>query len=109
MLKEENKEEIFDLVIKYVSHNERVAWKRRHKNFSKKILSEITPLEDEILELTMRKMHKMDELEEDRQNLIASCVHPREFLRLRDDHVYCTFCDTKIKVNFKPDADEQEE
>jgi hypothetical protein len=108
MTNEAHEKEIFDIVVKYVSHNERVAWKRRHKNFSKKILSEVTPIEDEILELTMKKMFIMDELEEDRQNLIASCVHPKEFLRLRENHVYCIFCDTKITVNFTPETDEEE-
>jgi len=109
MYKKEHEKEIFDIVVKNPSHNENVAWKRRLKNFQKKIKTEITPIEDEILELNMKKMHIMDSLEEDRQNLVASCVHPREFLHLREDYVYCEFCTAKLRVNFKPKDDEQDE
>lgn len=108
MYKKEHEKEIFDIVVKNPSNNENVAWKRRLKNFQKRIKAEITPIEDEILELTMKKIHIMDALEEDRQQLIASCVHPREFLHLKEDHVYCEFCGAKLKVNFKPKENDEE-
>lgn len=99
MLDKSKEKEIFDKVVKYVSHNEKIAWKRRHKNLTNKIRTDITPIEEEIMQLSMKKWELMDAIEESRQELVKSCVHPREFLVLKDDHVLCKFCQAKIKVN----------
>lgn len=100
MTESKPEKEIFDTIVNYVGKNERIAWKRRHKNFSDRILRDITPIEEKILELTMQKMHLMDSMEEDRQELMKSCVHPKEFLLLMGDgNVLCKFCDTKIRVS----------
>jgi uncharacterized Zn-finger protein len=99
---DKTQKEIFDTVVNYVDKNERIAWKRRHKNFGERIIRDVTPLEEQILELTMQKMHIMDTMEEDRQELIKSCVHPREFLVLKDDgYVLCKFCQSKLRVSIE--------
>jgi hypothetical protein len=90
---------IFDKIVNYPSKNERIAWNRKHKKMKAMIDENISPIEMKILELTMDKMKHMDDAMAIREILSTECVHPREFLILRDKHVFCKFCDAKLKVN----------
>ena len=91
--------DIFTKIVNHASKNERIAWKRKHKKLKTMVEENISPLEAQILELTMTKMTHMDEVIAVSDVLVAECVHPREFLVTREDHVLCKFCDTKLKVN----------
>lgn len=97
-MNDEQKKAALNEIYQYVSRNERIAWTRRHASFIKRIERDVTPIEDKILELTMQKMQIMDDMEEDRQELIRSCIHPKEFLFFKDDHVICRFCQARLKV-----------
>ena len=93
--------EIFDKIVNYPSKNERIAWNRKYKKLKLMIEENISPIEMKILELTMEKMKHMDDAMAVRETLVNECVHPRDFLTMRDsdDHVFCKFCDAKLKVN----------
>jgi hypothetical protein len=91
--------DVFTKIVNHASKNERVAWNRKHKKLKDSIEEKITPLEMKILEITMEKQVYMDEVLELRATLVKECVHPREFLMMKEDHVLCKFCNRKLKVN----------
>jgi hypothetical protein len=96
--KELSEKEIFTKVVNHASKNERVAWNRKRKKLASMIDENITPLEDQILELTMQKQLHMDEIVELRDVLVVECVHPRDCLVTKDTHVLCHFCEKRINV-----------
>lgn len=91
--------DVFTKVVNHASKNERVAWNRKRKKLKELIDTTITPLEDQILELTMRKQVAMDDVVELRDALIVECVHPRDCLVQKEDYILCHFCEKKLKVN----------
>lgn len=96
MSKEPTDKELFDVIVNNPSKNERVAWKRKYKKMQTYIAENITPIEDQIMELHMQKQHFMDELFNQRTELISSCVHPRDQLVRKEFYVLCKFCQTKL-------------
>ena len=89
----------FSKIVQHASKNERIAWDRKHKKLRTMVDETVTPIEDEILELTMKKMAAIDNVMELREVMVKECVHPREFLLDKEGHVLCKFCDRKLKVN----------
>ena len=96
---DQNEKDLFAKIVNHATKNERIAWKRKHKKLQEMIEEKISPLEDQILELTMTKMAAMDEAIAIRDVLVSECVHAKEFLVQKDDYVLCKFCDAKLKVN----------
>ena len=94
-----SEKEVFKKITDHAPKNDRIAWQRKHKKLKAMVDANITPLEDQILELTMKKMVFVDDAVALRDVLAAECVHPKEFLVTKEDHVLCKFCDTKLKVN----------
>ena len=91
--------DIFTKIVNHASKNERVAWNRKRKKLKTMIDETISPIEDKILELTMQKQLLMDGIVELRDVLIAECVHPRDCLVTKEDHIVCRFCEKKLQVN----------
>lgn len=101
-MKDVTERDIFTKIVNHPDKNDRIAWLRKHKKLKTMIEETITPLETQILELTMTKMAFMDDIMELRDSLVAECIHPREFLLTKEDHILCKFCDSKLKVNVQP-------
>lgn len=98
-MSETTEKELFTKIVNHASKNERVAWNRKRKKLASLIEESITPLEDEILQLTMQKQQQMDGVVELRDVLRVECVHPRDCLVKKDDHVWCHFCEKRLNVN----------
>ena len=94
-----SEKDIFTKIVNHASKNERVAWNRKLKKLTAIIEERITPIENTILELTMQKQVVMDEVVGLRDVLVTECIHPREYLVTKDDHVLCHFCEKKLQVN----------
>lgn len=94
-----DEKEIFNTISNHATKNERITWKRKQKKLTEMIETNISPIELKILELTMQKQAYMDEVVALRDVMVKECVHDKEFLVLKDDHVHCKFCDSKIKTN----------
>lgn len=94
-----SEKELFTKIVNHATKNERVAWNRKRKKLATMIEDNISPLEDEILQLTMQKQTHMDALVELRDVLVTECVHPRDCLVVKDDYVLCHFCEKKLNVN----------
>lgn len=98
-MSELSEQEIFTKVVNHSSKNERIAWNRKYKKLSALIEEKITPIEEQVLELIMQKQPYLDEAVAMRDVLVKECVHPREFLLTKDDHILCKFCNNKLNVN----------
>ena len=80
--------------------SEKVSWNRKMDNMVK-LMAELTPIEEEILDLQAKKMPIFDAIQELREVMVSECVHPYEYLTIHDDHAVCKFCGKKIS---KPNA-----
>jgi hypothetical protein len=94
-----NDNQLFTKISNHPSKNERVAWKRKHKKMQSIIEEKVAPLEEKILELIMEKQVHLDEVIEIRDTLSKECIHSKEFLVNKGDHVLCKFCNRKLRVN----------
>jgi hypothetical protein len=78
--------------------NERLSWKRKYDKMQEVIANEIKPLEDSILTILEKKMQAADRLEDLRKQMVKECVHPKNSLVHRGDHVECKFCNVKLSL-----------
>lgn len=78
--------------------NERLSFKRKYDKMQEMITNEIKPLEDGILTLVEKKVQAMDRLAELRVTMVKECVHPKNTLIHKGDHVECKFCNVKLSI-----------
>lgn len=99
----EQKEErlVKEAVSNAANRSEKVSWNRKMDNMVK-LMSQLSPIEEEIIELQAKKIPIYDAIQELRQTMVNECVHPYEYLVDKDDHLLCKFCGKKIS---KPDAE----
>lgn len=81
------------------TRSEKVAWDRKMDNMVK-LIAELRPIEDQILDLMAKKTPIMDNIQMLRQEMVKECVHPFTHLSYNEhDHtVQCKFCYKKFKV-----------
>jgi len=48
--------------------------------------------------LIAKKQPIYDEMQEIREVMVDECIHPFDFLEVKDDHVLCKFCNRKLKL-----------
>ena len=77
--------------------SEKTSWNRKMDNMVK-LMSQIRPIEDEILDLQAKKQPIFDEIQELRSLMVKECVHPYEYLAIHDTHAECKFCNKKISL-----------
>ena len=63
-----------------------------------KLLAKLRPLEEQILELQAQKIPIFDEVQEVRKTMVNECIHPYEYLVVKEDHVLCKFCNRRISI-----------
>ena len=91
--------ELFTKIVNHVPKNMRISWNRKRDKLTIIVAENIQPIEEKILELTMEKQQYVDDVISLRDELIKECVHPRDSLVSKDDHVLCKFCNKKIRIN----------
>lgn len=79
------------------SRSEKTSWNRKMDNMVK-LITRLTPIEEEILTLMTRKMVIIDAVGELRITMVNECVHPYEHLVEHENHIHCKFCDKKINL-----------
>lgn len=79
------------------NRSEKVSWNRKMDNMVK-LLGQLRPIEEQILELYTQKMPIFDQVQELRETMVKECVHPYEYLVIHDDHALCKFCGKKISL-----------
>lgn len=89
---------MLDIISNHPTKNEIATFARRRKSIEKFIDSKINPLENEIFEINAKLETCYDELKQMREEMVSICVHPRDLLIFKDDHVLCKFCNVRLGV-----------
>lgn len=79
------------------NRSEKTSWNRKMDKMVK-LLASLRPIEQKILELTHQKMPIFDEIQILREIMVRECVHPFEYLVVKDDHMLCKFCEKRIRM-----------
>lgn len=81
-----------------IPRNEKVSWKRKSKVLEK-LMEELDPLEDTIMELMLRKNKIVDKMVLTRNQMVQECIHPDDHLVETDDGtLFCKFCNKELSV-----------
>lgn len=88
---------IFESISNYPERSEKTSWQRKLVNLEK-LVAELRPIEETILDLMSRKAPLVDKITELRREMVDNCLHPYDMLILHDDHVTCTFCNRKLSI-----------
>lgn len=74
------------------TRSEKVSWDRKMDNMVK-LLAQLRPIEDQVLDLLAMKQPIMDEIAALRMDMVKDCVHPFTHLTPQaDGTVQCKFC-----------------
>ena len=87
--------ETFKQVADASTRNEKVSGNRKLKRMER-LLEKLNPIETQILELYAQKMDIIDEVQILRTVMVEECIHPKEYLVQKDDHIVCKFCNKRI-------------
>lgn len=86
-----------EMVANAANRSEKTSWNRKMDNMVK-LMSQLRPIEEQIIELHAQKMPIYDEIQELRKTMVNECVHPFEHLAVYDDYVECKFCGKRIGI-----------
>ena len=89
---------LLEKVANTANRSDKVSWNRKLDNMIK-LIAQITPLQDKILELETLKQPILDNVAKLRLTMVNECIHPFNELVFKDDHVHCKFCNRNIVAN----------
>lgn len=88
---------LLEAVANAASRSEKTSWNRKMDNMVR-LLAELKPIEDSILELMAKKWEVFDRVQQLREVMVRECVHPYEQLVHKEDYIECKFCLKRISV-----------
>lgn len=92
---------ISETLAKKISRSDKLTWFRKLDRMVS-LHSQVTPLEEKILNLIAKKQPLVDELAELRNQMLLNCVHPPEYLVVKENngnrYVECKFCNGKFAL-----------
>lgn len=95
---------VLESISNHATRNEKTSWERKRQNMDK-LVKQLRPLEDKILELRGKMQPIYDEIQELRTKMVDECVHPYDMLVFNDEvgTITCKFCFKELKpVEDKP-------
>jgi hypothetical protein len=84
-----------EYIASLASRGEIKSWERKCVAMSK-LLDQLRPIEEEILEIISKRQPLVDSIEELRHQMTQECIHPQEHLVDMGEYVTCKFCDRKM-------------
>lgn len=89
---------IFEKISNTANRSEKTSWNRKMDNMVK-TLAKLRPIEQKILDIIeQEKMPIQDEIQQLRETMVKECVHPYEYLVMKDGYVKCKFCERKLSI-----------
>jgi len=79
------------------NRSEKTSWNRKMDNMVK-LLAEIRPIEEQIIDLHEKRIPLFDQIQELRAQMLLECIHPYEYVLVLEDHCVCKFCDRKLSL-----------
>ena len=78
-------------VVNHATNSDKISWQRKYNNLQK-LIDTLSPLEEQMIELTAKCMPIHDEINELRKLMVEECIHPADMLVHKGDHLECKFC-----------------
>ena len=88
---------VLEEISNVANRSEKTSWNRK-LNKMVKLISNVRPLENQILDLIEQKTPLLDDISSLRQQMIRECIHPFDHLVLHKTHVECKFCNKLISI-----------
>jgi len=82
-------------VSKFADNAEKLSWQRKYKKLQK-LIDELKPYEEKMLQLYQERMPIMDKIHMLRQMMVNECIHPKNYLTHKGTYIHCKFCDKII-------------
>lgn len=79
------------------NRSEKTSWNRKMDNMVK-LLAALRPIEDQIIDLQAKKIPLFDEIQALRVQMVNECVHPFEYLLVKETCVECKFCSKQLSI-----------
>lgn len=90
-----------DKVSNVANRSKKTSWNRKMDRMIK-LLAELKPIEDQLLDFHTEKNKIFDLIQQLRADMVIECVHPSDQLVILDDKaVLCKFCNKKMVLNDK--------
>jgi len=94
---EEVERKILEAVANAPTRSDKISWNRKMDNMVK-LLAKLRPIEEKIVELQAKKIPIFDEIQQLRLVMIKECIHPSEYLVVKENYVLCKFCNKKVNL-----------
>lgn len=101
---EEREHSLKEVISNNANRSEKTSWNRKMDNMVK-LMSQLRPIEEKIIELQNEKIPLFDEIQKLRLTMINECVHPYSHLVVLEDSIECKFCSKRMSV---PNVDTEE-
>lgn len=94
-----------EAISNHATRSEKVSWERQFGNMQKILEDELQPLENQILDLIVKKNEVFDRIVLLRDELIVNCIHPFEHLAplantaAGQRQYECKFCGKRVVKN----------
>lgn len=91
---------LLERVANTANRSDKVSWNRKMDNMVK-LMAELKPLQEKILDLEEQKQPILGAIAELRALMVKECIHPYDHLTIDPETgvVHCKFCDRNIAVN----------
>lgn len=86
-----------DAIATHQHKNTRLAWKRKQDKMSA-LIEKAAEVEQEILQLVLKKQPIMDEIQMLRAEMVKECIHPKDHLAHHGTYLVCRFCERKLSI-----------
>lgn len=94
---ETTRRRIKEAISNAANRSEKTSWNRKMDNMVK-LISTVRPIEEKIVKLEAKKYPIMDEITKLRIIMRDECIHPYEYLELKNDHSVCKFCEKRLSL-----------
>lgn len=92
------KRKVRETIANTADRSEKTSWNRKMDNMVK-LMAQIRPIEEQILDLQAEKQPIFDEIQELRALMVKECVHPYEYLVVTGEKsATCKFCNKTIAI-----------
>ena len=86
-----------ELIASLPNKSETRSWERKAVAMAK-LLEQLQPIEEKMLEIVAQRQPLVDEIEELRTVMTQECIHPIEHLVEHGNHIECKFCMRRLVV-----------
>lgn len=92
---------IIERVANTANRSEKTSWQRKQRNMDD-LLKQIRPIEDKILSMQAQLQPIYDAVAMLRTVMVNECIHPQDYLVIKEGFVECKFCNKRMTIPSMP-------